>query len=42
MSEIAIKLTDLRKTFDGKDFVVQGMDMEIPKGSLLERVNPFY
>jgi phospholipid/cholesterol/gamma-HCH transport system ATP-binding protein len=34
MSEIAIKLTDLCKTFDGKDFVVQGMDMEIPKGSL--------
>jgi phospholipid/cholesterol/gamma-HCH transport system ATP-binding protein len=32
--EVAIRLTDLRKTFDGKDFVVQGMDMEIPKGSL--------
>lgn len=34
MSDIAIRLTDLRKTFDGKDFVVKGMDLEIPKGSL--------
>jgi len=32
--EIAIRLTDLRKTFDGKEFVVQGMDLAIPKGSL--------
>jgi phospholipid/cholesterol/gamma-HCH transport system ATP-binding protein len=30
----AIKLTDLKKTFDGKDFVVNGMNLSIPKGSL--------
>jgi phospholipid/cholesterol/gamma-HCH transport system ATP-binding protein len=34
MSEAAIRLTDVRKTFDGKDFVVKGMNLEIPKGSL--------
>jgi phospholipid/cholesterol/gamma-HCH transport system ATP-binding protein len=32
--EIAIKLQDVRKTFDGKEFVVNGMNLEIPKGSL--------
>ena len=32
--EIAIRLKDLKKTFDGKEFVVNGMNMEIPKGSL--------
>lgn len=30
----AIKLTDVRKTFDGKEFVVNGMNLDIPKGSL--------
>ncbi len=34
MSEIAISLRDVRKTFDGKEFVVNGMNLEIPKGSL--------
>lgn len=32
--EIAISLKDVRKTFDGKEFVVNGMNLEIPKGSL--------
>lgn len=32
--EAAIRLIDLKKTFDGKDFVIQGMDMVIPRGSL--------
>lgn len=34
MSELAISLRDVRKTFDGKEFVVNGMNLEIPKGSL--------
>lgn len=34
MTEIAISLKDVRKTFDGKEFVVNGMNLEIPKGSL--------
>lgn len=34
MSEFAIRLIDLKKTFDGKEFVVNGMNLEIPKGSL--------
>lgn len=34
MSEFAIRLKDLRKTFDGKEFIVDGMNLEIPKGSL--------
>lgn len=32
--EMAIKLTDVKKTFDGKEFVVNGMNLSIPKGSL--------
>lgn len=32
--EMAIRLQDVRKTFDGKEFVVNGMNLEIPKGSL--------
>jgi phospholipid/cholesterol/gamma-HCH transport system ATP-binding protein len=34
MNELAIRIKDLRKTFDGKEFVMQGMNLEIPKGSL--------
>ena len=34
MSTAAIKITDLKKTFDGKEFVVNGMNLEIPKDSL--------
>lgn len=33
-TEYAIKLTDVKKTFDGKEFVVNGMNLAIPKGSL--------
>jgi len=33
-NEFAIKLTDVKKTFDGKEFVVNGMNLAIPKGSL--------
>lgn len=32
--DIAIRLKDLRKTFDGKEFVVNGMNLEIARGSL--------
>lgn len=32
--EAAIRLIDVRKTFDGKEFVVNGMNLEIPKGAL--------
>jgi phospholipid/cholesterol/gamma-HCH transport system ATP-binding protein len=32
--EPAIRLTDVKKTFDGKEFVVNGMNLTIPKGSL--------
>ncbi|PIS10973.1 MAG: ABC transporter ATP-binding protein [Bdellovibrio sp. CG10_big_fil_rev_8_21_14_0_10_47_8] len=34
MSEAAIRLVDVKKTFDGKEFVVNGMNLEIPKGSV--------
>lgn len=30
----AIEITDLKKSFDGKEFVVNGMNLKIPKGSL--------
>lgn len=30
----AIEITDLKKTFDGKEYVVNGMNLKIPKGSL--------
>lgn len=33
-TEFAIRLRDLKKTFDGKEYVVNGMNLEIPKGSL--------
>ncbi len=33
-TEVAIRLKELKKSFDGKDFVVNGMNLEIPKGSL--------
>ncbi len=32
--EYVVRLKDLKKTFDGKDFVLNGVDLEIPKGSL--------
>lgn len=30
----AVEIVNLKKTFDGKDFVVNGMNLAIPKGSL--------
>lgn len=33
-TEMAIRLKDVKKTFDGREFVVNGMNLEIPKGSL--------
>jgi phospholipid/cholesterol/gamma-HCH transport system ATP-binding protein len=33
--ESAISIRDLRKTFDGKEFVLNGMSMEIPRGKLM-------
>jgi len=30
----AIRIKDMRKTFDGKDYVIDGMNLEIPRGSL--------
>ena len=30
----AVELTDVKKTFDGKDFVLKGIDLKIPHGSL--------
>lgn len=33
--EFAIQLTDIKKSFDGgKDFILKGIDLKIPKGSL--------
>jgi len=34
LSDNAIEITDLKKTFDGKEFVVNGMNLKIPRGSL--------
>lgn len=33
-SELAIKIDEVRKSFDGKDEVLKGMTLDIPKGSL--------
>ncbi|MEK7356210.1 MAG: ATP-binding cassette domain-containing protein [Bdellovibrionota bacterium] len=30
----AIEIGDVKKTFDGKEFVLQGMDLKIPKGQI--------
>ncbi|WP_413577300.1 ABC transporter ATP-binding protein [Bdellovibrio sp. HCB290] len=30
----AVQIKDLKKTFDGNDFILKGIDLEIPKGSL--------
>lgn len=32
--ESAVRLSDVKKTFDGHDYVLRGMSLEIPKGSL--------
>lgn len=33
-AEVAIRVTNLYKTFDEKDFVLNGLNLEIPKGSI--------
>lgn len=33
-AEVAVHIRDLRKTFDGKDFVLNGLNLDIPKGKL--------
>ncbi len=33
-TDMAIRLKDVKKSFDGKEFVINGMTMDIPKGSL--------
>ncbi|WP_413560061.1 ABC transporter ATP-binding protein [Bdellovibrio sp. HCB209] len=32
--QAAVQIKDLKKTFDGNDFILKGIDLEIPKGSL--------
>jgi phospholipid/cholesterol/gamma-HCH transport system ATP-binding protein len=32
--ENAIEITDVKKSFDGKEFVLQGIDLKIPKGQI--------
>ena len=32
--ENAVELIDVKKTFDGKEFILKGIDLKIPKGSL--------
>lgn len=34
LGELAIEITDLRKSFDGKDYVLNGMTLAIPKGKI--------
>lgn len=34
MTEAAVRISDLKKTFDGHDFVLNGMNLEIPKGKI--------
>ncbi len=34
MNDVAVDIKDLCKTFDGKDYVVNGMNLQIPKGKL--------
>ncbi|MGZ3723010.1 MAG: ABC transporter ATP-binding protein [Bdellovibrionales bacterium] len=32
--EVAVALHDLKKTFDGKDYILNGINLEIPKGKI--------
>lgn len=34
MTDVAIEIKDLKKSFDGKDFVLNGIDLAIPKGQI--------
>lgn len=33
-SKLAISVVDMKKSFDGKEFVLKGINLEVPKGSL--------
>ncbi len=33
-ADVAVRIADLRKSFDGKDFVLNGVNLEIPKGKI--------
>jgi len=33
-TDAAVRLVDVKKTFDGKDYVLKGLDLEVEKGSL--------
>lgn len=33
-SDIAVRMEDVKKTFDGKDYVLKGLDLAVKKGSL--------
>lgn len=33
-TEVAVRIHDLKKTFDGKDFVLNGINLEIPSGKI--------
>lgn len=33
-AEIAVKVKDLRKSFDGKDYILNGLNLDIPKGKI--------
>lgn len=32
--EVAVRIRDLKKTFDGKEFVLNGMNLDIPRGKI--------
>lgn len=34
MEEAVVRIRDLKKTFDGKDYVLNGLNLDIPKGKL--------
>lgn len=34
MAEVAVSIENLKKTFDGKDFVLNGLNLEIPRGKI--------
>ena len=34
MATAAVKIENLKKTFDGHDFVLNGLNLEIPKGKI--------
>lgn len=34
MTDVAVRLRDVRKTFDGKEFILNGLNLEIPRGQI--------